>query len=194
MLQQLHDFLIYWDYTIWYTVNTEWHNTFLDATVPFLRNQWFWVPLYLFLLLFMPLNFGKRGWFWCLGFILCFALSDYISASLIKPFFHRVRPCNNPFLIDIVHTLVPCGSGYSFPSSHASNHFSMGVYSAITLQKRVKWIWIVPIVWAMLVSFAQVYVGVHYPLDVTCGAFLGAAIGSFVAGIYNRRYSLALVT
>ena len=68
-MQSLRDHILYWDYSIWYYMNTEWHNSFLDFVVPFLRNQWTWTPLYLFLAIFIPRNFGKRGWFWCVGFI-----------------------------------------------------------------------------------------------------------------------------
>jgi len=191
MLKHLHDLLLSWDYTIWYAINTGWSNPFLDAVVPFLRNQWFWTPLYLFLLLFMPARFRKKGWLWCLGFILTFALADQVSAHLIKPFFHRLRPCNNPQLVGIAHVLVPCGSGYSFPSSHATNHFALAFFSIFTLRKIAKWIWPVGIIWAALVSFAQVYVGVHYPIDVTCGAILGIALGILTGKIFNRYSRLS---
>ena len=191
-MQQIHDFFIYWDYTIWYYVNVLGHNAFLDAVIPFFRNQWFWVPLYLFLAIFMPANYGRRGWLWCGFFILTFAIGDQISASGIKPYFHRLRPCNNPNLASMIHLLVPCGSGFSFPSSHATNHFALGIFSAVTLQKVAKWIWPVAIIWAFVVSYSQVYVGVHFPIDVTCGALLGIAIGIFTGKVYNRYFSLAL--
>jgi len=181
---------VYYDHVVWYYMNTQWHNSYLDAVVPFLRNQWFWAPLYLFLLLFIPRRFGKNGWIWCLGFLVTFAISDQVSAHLLKPIFHRVRPCNNPYLASIIHNIVPCGSGYSFPSSHASNHFSMAVFSALTLSRHAKWIWPVAITWAAMVSFAQVYVGVHFPLDVTCGAILGSMVGLLTGKLFNRSFPL----
>jgi membrane-associated phospholipid phosphatase len=190
MLKQVHDILVYWDHIAWFYINTQWRNPFLDMVAPFIRNQWFWAPLYFFLLLFMPLRFRMKGWLWCLTFIISFALSDQVSATLLKPYFHRLRPCNNPYLAGILHLLVPCGGGYSFPSSHASNHFSMAMFSAATLGSRVRWIWPVAILWAACVSFAQVYVGVHFPLDVTCGALLGTAIGLLTGKVFNRAVGL----
>lgn len=182
--------IVKWDYELWFYMNATWHNDVLDAIVPYLRNQWTWAPLYLFLLLFTTINFGRKGWMWCVFFLLTFSLSDSISASLIKPYFGRIRPCNNPYLANIVHIIVPCGGGYSFPSSHAANHFSLGVFSAITLQSRVKHVWYWAIAWAVCVSYSQVYVGVHFPLDVTCGALLGILVGILTAKIYNRIYNL----
>ncbi len=191
MLKRLRDLALYMDYNIWYQVNTRWHTPFLDAVIPYFRNQWFWAPLYLFLLVFITKNFGRKGWLWCLVFLVSFGLSDYISAALIKPIFHRLRPCNNPYLISIVQSIVPCGSGYSFPSSHAANHFCLGIFTATTVQKNIKWIWPIAIAWAALVSFSQVYVGVHFPLDVSFGALIGIAIGLFTGRLFNRYFDLA---
>lgn len=193
MLKSLHDLLIYWDFTAWYYLNTQWVNGFLDAVVPFIRNQWTWAPLYLFLLIFMPANYGRKGWMWCVFFLMAFAIGDFVSASIIKPYYIRLRPCNNPYLKDIVHLLVPCGSGLSFPSSHATNHFAMGIFSAVTLRKKARWIWPVAILWALSIGYAQIYVGVHYPGDVVVGGLLGTTIGLLIGYMYNKVYNKPLV-
>ncbi len=190
MANTFQDTILYWDHIAWYYVNIQWRTPLLDFVMPFLRNQWFWVPLYLFLATFMPLKFSKKGAMWCLVFFISFVISDQISASLLKPVFHRLRPCNNPALADIIHIIVPCGSGYSFPSSHAANHFSIGIFSAVTLGKYYKWVWPVAILWAASVCYAQVYVGVHYPLDVTIGACIGTLTGIFTGKLYNRYFIL----
>lgn len=193
-MEAIHDTILYWDYTMWYYVNTVWHLPVLDMLIPYLRNQWFWVPLYLFLAIFMPLNYKKNGWIWCLGFILSFALADRISAGLIKPYFHRLRPCNDPTLHSLVHIIVPCGSGYSFPSSHATNHFALGTFMAVTLNKQVKNIYLWAYLWAFSVSYAQVYVGVHFPFDVICGGLLGTCIGIFTGKLFNSKFPLMATT
>jgi len=136
-------------------------------------------------------NYGYKGLIWCAFFLGTFALSDQISAHVLKEIFQRTRPCNNPHLTSLVHIIVPCGSGYSFPSAHAANHFSLGVFIAATLRVRVKWIWPAALAWAILVAYAQVYVGVHYPLDVACGGMLGAAVGLFTAKLFHVKFSLA---
>lgn len=178
------------DFTIWYHINSLWRSPLLDVVMPYLRNQFFWAPLYLFLLVFVLYNFGIKGLAWCAGFLLCFALGDFISASLIKPFVQRMRPCNDPRLAAYAQLIVPRSTGYSFPSSHAANHFAMGTFMAITFWKRGK-IWaVLSIFWAVLVSYAQVYTGVHFPFDVLAGGLLGAGIGVFVAWLYHKRFTL----
>jgi undecaprenyl-diphosphatase len=184
--------LISWDYIAWYQVNVVWTNPVMDYIAPFLRNQWFWAPLYLFLLVFMPKNFKRKGWMWCLAFLLTFAVGDFTSASVIKPYFLRLRPCNDPRIMDIVHLLVPCGSGKSFPSTHATNHFALAMFAIFSLKKKYKQIWLIALPWAIIVSYCQIYVGVHFPLDVIVGAILGSTIGYFTGRLFDARYKMYL--
>jgi undecaprenyl-diphosphatase len=187
VLESIRAALLHFDLWVWHYLNNEWHNDLLDGIIPFFRNQYFWIPLYLFLLVFMPLHYRKRGWIWCFGFVIAFALADKISAGMIKPLFARVRPCNTPQLQSVVHLIVECGSGLSFPSSHATNHFAMGSFMAATIGRSYRWVAYASIFWAALISYSQVYVGVHFPLDVLCGGLLGATIGLFIASLFNRR-------
>lgn len=193
MFSHICDTLIRLDHMAWYYLNVQWHNAFFDYIIPYFRNPWFWAPLYLFLAIFMPSRYRWNGLFWCVAFIITFALSDQVSASLMKPYFHRLRPCHNPFLQSMVHLLVDCGGDYGFPSVHATNHFALGIFGAVTLGRLAKWVWPVAVIWAALISFSQVYVGVHFPLDVLCGAIVGTAIGICTGKIFNRFFNLQQV-
>lgn len=190
MAASLPSSLIALDHKVWYYLNVSWHNDFLDAVIPYFRNQWTWAPLYLFLLVFMAGNFKKRGWIWCLFFLGTFAMADQLSAHWLKHVFERIRPCNDASLAKLVHIIVPCGGGYSFPSSHAANHFALGVFAAVTLRHQVKGVWWMAMIWAILVAYAQVYVGVHFPLDVFCGGILGAAVGLLTSNLFNLKFKL----
>jgi len=84
--------------------------------------------------------------------------------------------------------LPSCGSGYSFTSSHATNHFAFGVFVFLTMGKVLgKWKWAF-IFWAGSVAYAQVYVGVHYPLDVLSGAMMGSLIGWAMATLFQQKF------
>ncbi len=179
--------LLRFDLWAWHYLNNVWHNDALDGIIPYFRNQYFWAPVYLFLMVFMPYHYGRKGWLWCAGFLLSFVFADQISAHYIKPWVQRPRPCNTPGLQDAVHLIVECGSGLSFPSSHATNHFAMGVFLAATLGRRYRWVGVAAVLWATLIAYSQVYVGVHFPLDVLCGGGIGATIGGLLARLFNRR-------
>src|SRR5690606_5846642 len=152
--------------------------------MPIIRNPYTWAPLYLFLVIFIIKNYKKRGIIMIIFFVLSFALADSISASLIKPKVMRIRPCNEISLKENVNIRVRCGSGYSFPSSHASNHFALGMFLLIVFRNRWKPIIWLSMAWAGIISFAQIYVGVHYPIDIICGAVLGSLIGFITASVF----------
>ena len=177
MLEQLIQF----DQNLFFTINHGLSNSFFDWLMPALRNRFFWTPLYLFIIIFFIRNYGKQGWIMILFLILTFGLTDFFSSSILKPSVQRLRPCNNPEIKSDVKNLIDCGSGFSFPSSHASNHFGLAVFLIVMFYRKWKLILPIGLFWAASISFAQVYVGVHYPVDILAGAMLGGMIG-FIMG------------
>lgn len=173
--------LLEWDQAVFQLINHQGQNTFFDLLLPFWRTKVNWIPLYV---LILGLLFWKYDWkrvlFFLVLIVLAVLLADQLSSQLIKKSVMRLRPCNDPALADQVRLLVHCGSGYSFTSSHATNHFALAfLFIQMLLPKfpKIRWILVFSfIIWATLVAYAQVYVGVHYPLDVIAGALLGTAI------------------
>lgn len=188
MPHPLPNWIIQTDLRVWHLVNGSWHNEVLDTVMPFIRNQFTWAPLYLFLLVLMAMNFGWRGMIWVAAFLLCFGLADQTASHLIKPYVQRLRPCNDLVLRDSLRLLVPCGGGFSFPSSHAANHFALGIFASITLHRIWNKTWIVALFWALIVAYAQIYVGLHFPADVCGGALVGVFWG-VLAGLLFRRFA-----
>ncbi len=179
-----------WDRAFFIKVNGEWTNPVFDAVLPFLRSPVYWAPLYLFLLVFITLNFRSRGLWWALFFLCTFAVADMISSRLIKEVVERIRPCNDPTMEGHVRLLVACGSGHSFTSTHAVNHFALATFFFISFRQILpKWAWI-GFVWAFAVIYAQVYVGIHYPLDVLSGAVIGILIGMITGKFFIRQFPL----
>lgn len=173
MLEQINQL----DQEIFYSINQGLSNTFFDWLMPLLRNRYFWIPLYLFMVVFFVRNFGRKGWLILIFMGLTFGFTDYFSSSILKPAFERLRPCNDPLIKAQVNNLIPCGTGFSLPSSHAANHFALALFLIIVFYKKWKPILPLALLWAFSISFAQVYVGVHYPFDVSFGAIVGGIIG-----------------
>jgi membrane-associated phospholipid phosphatase len=179
--------IIQFDYWLFAKINQQWTSNFLDILFPLLREAEIWVPFYLFLLLYATLNFGKKGWWWSLALIMTVIISDLISSSLIKNTIFRLRPCHEPQLAQTVRLLVIyCPQSSSFTSSHACNHFAISMFIFLTLRKISRG-WRFIFVWAALISYAQVYVGVHYPLDILGGTIVGCCIGYGMSVFFHRQ-------
>ena len=167
-------------------INATWQNTFFDWLMPFLRIPAFWVPLYIFLLVFIILNVKKNAGLLILFTLITITLTDQVSSSLIKPFFHRLRPCADEAIAAWHRSLINCPINSSFTSSHAVNHFGLAMFFYFTLKEYLGKYASLFFVWAFAICYAQVYVGVHYPLDVICGGILGCMLGYFTAFLYKR--------
>ncbi|GAC1430464.1 MAG: phosphatase PAP2 family protein [Chitinophagaceae bacterium] len=181
--------IVGFDRKLFFFVNNTLANNFFDTVMPFLREANIWIPLYLFMLVFAAVNFGKRGWLWILFVICTVGLCDLVSSHLIKEFIFRVRPCQNPGLARQIRILVNyCPHSSSFTSSHATNHFGLAMFFVITLRTYTSaWINLF-FAWAAVICFAQVYVGVHYPIDVLSGAVLGGLLG-YITGVFFNNYA-----
>lgn len=172
-------------------INVGMSNALFDALLPWCREKWLWAPLYLFLGAYFLLNLGKRGWLIILGLVLVAGLADFTSSNLIKKTVKRIRPCSDVELREQMNPRVGCGGGYSFTSSHSANHFAVAVFLIGVLGLSGRWTQKALLLWAGLIAFAQVYVGVHYPLDVLGGAFLGTLIGWVGQRLFNHHYPLS---
>lgn len=174
--------------TQWFlTVNNGLQNPLFDAVCPWLREPKFWIPLYVLAAWFSYKKMGKQTLWIILGAALLVFISDQFSATLIKKTVMRLRPCNEPLLQGKVHLLTYCGSGYSFMSAHATNHFAIAVYFGLMFKSYLPKLLPIALLWAASIAFSQVYVGVHYPFDVICGAITGSAFGYAAAKFMSTK-------
>lgn len=176
-------------------INQNWGNVVFDTVLPYFRETLFWIPLYLFLMLFVILNFKVKGVWWIIGVALAAALSDIISSQIIKQHIMRVRPCQDADVAGQLRFFINyCPQSSSFTSSHATTYFAQGVFMFSTLRSVIgRWSWLF-IVWAATIAYTQVYVGVHYPFDVFCGALLGSGIGFAITKMFHKQIGLLTVS
>jgi membrane-associated phospholipid phosphatase len=172
-------------------INQHMQNDWFDLVMPFVRNPFLWAPLYVFMLLYVATNFEKNRKWWALFFILLPMLTDYVSSNLIKENIYRLRPCNDLEMAQNARFLLnyrPQSS--SFTSSHATSHFALAAFFFNTLKPRLNNFGYLFYLWAFVICYAQVYVGVHYPLDVICGGLLGYFIGKWFSLYFNKKFQL----
>jgi undecaprenyl-diphosphatase len=186
------EWLISLDEKLFFFINHSCHFRYLNALMPYWRSMFLWLPFYGFAITYLAINFGKRGYILLLAVALTVGASDTVSSKILKTTIKRPRPCNDEKIAPHVKNLVNCGSGYSFPSSHATNHFALAYFliqlfflGKTTWQRRTRY---GLMIWAASIAFGQVYVGVHYPLDVFCGGVIGCGIGWLGAFLY-RKYA-----
>lgn len=158
------------------------HSPFFDQVMHAISGKIIWVPLYLAILIYLGIKFKRKFIIIILFIIVAATLTDQISV-LIKNSVQRLRPCHDPALEGLVHLFNgECGGLYSFVSSHAANSFDVALLSLLFIRKR--WFTISIILWALVVGYSRVYLGVHYPGDVICGSVQGAFIGWSIYKLY----------
>lgn len=182
------DDLLHADYRLLLLINQDLQHPYLDRAALILRESVTHAPFYLFLIVFMIMNFGRQGFWWFVTALALVSTTDYISSHFIKEFFGRPRPCRDVVMAQHIRFLARyCGANGSFISSHASNHFALATFIFLTLRHLGRRWWLV-FPWAASVAYAQVYVGVHYPSDVVAGALFGAFCG-WLGAIYFKKRS-----
>jgi undecaprenyl-diphosphatase len=162
------------------------NNPFLDPIMYYSTNTFFWLPLYLFLVFLIFRNYKREGWYILLGAAVTILLSDQITTSIMKPFFARLRPSQEPSLQGIIHLVNGYKGGlYGFASSHAANTFGTAFLVWMVLKefyRGVGWIF----VWAAFMTYTRIYLGVHYPGDILAGAIVGLVCG--MIGVLVSRW------
>jgi undecaprenyl-diphosphatase len=159
-------------------------HSILDVIMPVLRNPFTWTPLYIFMLYYAlrKVKGQSQAWTFILLSVLTVAITDSVTAQILKPLFGRLRPCYDAELSSMIRGLVDCGGLYSMPSNHAANHFGLAAFWYFSIRKMngKKWTWLW--FWAASICYAQIYVGKHYPFDIMIGALVG-----FITGLGMSR-------
>lgn len=103
---------------------------------------------------------------------------DYLIVNLvIKNIVNRPRPwAEYPDFESFYESISFSKPGESsFPSGHAAAAFC----SAVVLLVRFKWKGLPALILAVVLALSRLYLCVHYPTDVLCGAIIGSLIGLF---------------
>jgi undecaprenyl-diphosphatase len=167
------------DLLIW--INS-FHADWLDPIMLVITKTFFWTPLYLFFIFLIFKKLGKDAWFGLAGAALTILLADGISAQIMKPFFERLRPSQDPNMQNLLHLVTNSkgeiyrGGMYGFASSHAANTFGTATFMWLLFRDKTKWIGLA-FIWAASMTYTRLYLGVHFPGDILVGGMVGVLSG-----------------
>lgn len=179
--------LLQWDQQLFLFLNSL-GQEFWDPLWLLISGSKTWIPFYLFLLFLVFRKtelkiFGIAFIFLILNTV----LTDTGSVWLFKEQFQRLRPCHVPDLIVQMRMVKEsCGGQYGFISSHASNTFGLAILMGGILKPYYSKAVFLLVLWASVIALSRVYLGVHYPLDIICGAAYGAFCGYIMLKAYQK--------
>ncbi len=177
------DKLIQADINLFVWLNS-WHSDFFDPVMKFISGKMEWAPLYLILIGITIYKYRWKSIWVIIAIIIAITLADTISSKVFKVCFERLRPSHNPDLEGVVHLVDGYKGGlYGFVSGHAANSFCLAVFFALLFRNRIFQVFI--LLWAVIVSYSRIYLGVHYPADIFGGALLGALVALGVYYFYQ---------
>lgn len=168
----------------------------LDLPMYYLTTFKFWIPVFVLIIFLLYKRFGaiKPTVTAVLLIGLAVGLADLTSARVFKPHVKRYRPTHHAVIGQDVHTVITPenkeyrGGKYGFVSSHAANFFAIATSTFLLLGRKRRHLWL--FVWAALVSYTRIYLGVHYPADLICGGLLGVGVAHLA--FWLRKFSFGL--
>jgi undecaprenyl-diphosphatase len=163
-------------------LNADW----LDPIMKIISSFWVWYPIIILFIFLSVKIYKSKFWIPILCGVICFAITDQVSFHT-KENVQRYRPSHNVEIAEQVHIVDNYRGGiHGFFSGHAANSFGLAFISLLFVKKR--YYTIIALVWASIVSYSRIYLGVHYPSDIFVGALFGTGVAFLIYYIHNKIY------
>lgn len=178
--------LINWDTHIFLFINGM-HTTYWDAFMAMYSGKWIWIPLYLSFAVAMFHNFPRRATVVCILVIVFLTIiNDQLAGSYLRGVVGRLRPSNlsNP-ISPLVHIVDGYRGGrYVFPSAHAANCWGLAFFIMFIFRRHL--LSVTMGLWALMMCYSRMYLGVHYFGDVFVGMLLGLLNASITYWFFQK--------
>lgn len=160
-------------------------STFADGVMQLYSGRMVWILPACFIVAFVIYKKNWKEWIPILvAIILLFILCDKISAGIIKPYFARPRPAQYPGIMEQLGFFEQYArKSYGFISAHTTNAFGFAMFSSLLFRYRPYSVLI--FIWALIMSYSRIYLGVHFVSDVLGGMIVGMLIGDLVYLLYR---------
>ncbi|UOB18023.1 phosphatase PAP2 family protein [Abyssalbus ytuae] len=164
-----------------------------DAFWMFMTHKLSAIPLYLFLLILCIKKLGYKQTLLVLVLVALMITATDQLANVFKYGFERLRPCHDDTVFNKMRLVKSyCGGKFGYFSAHAANSFTVATFFSLLFNKSIKWLPALLLLWALIVAYSRIYIGVHFPLDVVTGICIGLLFGwlfYFLFCFFRKRFS-----
>ena len=172
------------DFAILDFIQTNMRSPILDSVMPFITHLGAGGILWIILavVLMCTKKYRREGFTIAAALILCFIFCNVLIKNIVA----RTRPFD---INTMIEPLVRLPSDFSFPSGHTTAVFATA--AALLLCKN-RLLGIPVLILAVLIAFSRLYLYVHFPSDVLCGALLGVLagfLGCLLAGRLEKLWA-----
>lgn len=148
-----------------------------DGMWRFITEKYSSIPIYLLLLYFIYKQLGWKGTAVILASAALMITATDQLANLFKYGIQRPRPCQVEAIKDGMRFMADRCGRYGYFSAHAASSMAAAVFLGLILKHRFKYLPFLLLIWAVIIAYSRIYLGVHYPLDIITGMFFGGIIG-----------------
>ncbi len=137
------------------------------------------IPFFIFFYSYLKKDLALKIKAWQIVASIAF---DSIIITILKYSINRQRP----FEIDNHIEKLSSGGSPSFPSGHTSTAFLIATTITILFSNN-KWLLSIIWLWAFVVAYTRLALGVHYPSDVIGGMLIGTSNAIIVNRIFTKK-------